>query len=265
MELAERGRDELAELLVREYRAGGGDDGGDQLLAFYATHRAWVRAKVACVRAGELEPGARREAEERHADRLAGLAEQLSWRARGALLLVVCGAAATGKTRLSEALAARSGLTHLNSDVVRKQLAGLAPDERAPLSLYSEEFNLETYRELARRAGAQPRGAIVDATFRRRADRDAFSCALDGAAPSPLFVECHAPASVVAERARRRELDTRRASDATAAIAARQAAEFEALDEVDPGRHLMLRTDRATEATLDEIIAWLDLRLARGD
>ena len=60
MELAEAGRADLATALVDEYRAAGGDDGGDALLGFYAAYRAWVRAKVACLRAGEL-PGGERE------------------------------------------------------------------------------------------------------------------------------------------------------------------------------------------------------------
>jgi predicted kinase len=98
----------------------------------------------------------------------------------------------------------------------------------------------------------------VDATFRRRAHRAAFAEALGGRA---LFVECLAPAAVVAERAARRELDPERVSDATAEIAARQRAEFEPLDEVTPGAHLRVRTDRPVEELLGELEAWLDARL----
>ena len=87
--------------MVDEYRAAGGDDGGDALLGFYAAYRAWVRAKVACLRAGELPGGDRRSAELDHARSLAELAERLSWRARRPLVLVICGGAATGKTHLA--------------------------------------------------------------------------------------------------------------------------------------------------------------------
>jgi predicted kinase len=66
----------------------------------------------------------------------------------------------------------------------------------------------------------------------------------------------------VAERAARRELDPARVSDATAEIAARQRAEFEPLDEVAPGAHLVLRTDRPLDELLAELEAWLDARLA---
>jgi aminoglycoside phosphotransferase family enzyme/predicted kinase len=264
MELVEAGRADLGRALVEEYRAAGGDDGGDALLAFYAAYRAWVRAKVACLRAGELPEGESRRRELDHARGLAALGERLSRRARRPLVMVVCGGAASGKTHLADPLATATGLVHLSSDRVRKELAGLPPERRAPPEAYSDEASLATYRELGARAGAASGGAVVDATFRRRGDRDAFAAGYGDADPAPVFVECRAPAAVIAERARQREHDPRRVSDATAEIAARQLAEFEPLDEVEPGSHLAVRTDRDVRETIDEIEAALDARLARG-
>ena len=83
-----------------------------------------------------------------------GSASDSSWRARRPMVMVVCGGAATGKTRLAESLAAAAGLAHLSSDVVRKQLAGLPPERPAPRSAYSEEASLTTYRELGAAAAA---------------------------------------------------------------------------------------------------------------
>ncbi|HEU0024169.1 MAG TPA: AAA family ATPase [Thermoleophilaceae bacterium] len=266
MELVEADRDDLARALVEEYRDAGGDDGGDALLGFYAAYRAWVRAKVSSVRADELPPGEQRDRELAHARGLGALAERLSWRARRPIVLVVCGASATGKTTLAQALAPASGLVHLSTDVVRKELAGLAPEQHAPASEYSEEASLRTYRELgARAAAAVPAGgAVVDGTFRRRAHREAFASGYGLEGPVPLFVECRVPAAVAAERARGRRLDPRAASDATAEIAARQPAEFEALDEVPSDRHVLVRTDREPDESIDEIEAALDARLGRG-
>ncbi|HET8822716.1 MAG TPA: AAA family ATPase [Thermoleophilaceae bacterium] len=257
MDLIGVGAGRLAEDLIAEYEAAGGDHGGRRLLFFYAAYRAWVRAKVACLRAAELPPGERTGplSEARH---FAEAGRQLAWRARLPLVLVVCGASATGKTHLAEAVASLSGLPRLSSDVVRKQLAGLAPTERAPQVEYAEQANLRTYAELGARAAAAPDGAIVDATFRRAAHRAAFEAAFGGSA---LYVECMAPAGVIAKRAACRELDPERVSDATPAIAARQRSEFEPLDEVPPGAQLALRTDRPVTELLDDVEAWLDLRL----
>lgn len=176
------------------------------------------------------------------------------------LVLVVCGASATGKTYLAAELAAQSGLPLLGSDMIRKELAGLRPTERAPEAVYSEDTSLRTYRELGARAAAAAGGAIVDATFRRRAHRAAFA---DGFGGRASFVECTAPAELVAERAARRQLDPARVSDATPAIAARQRREFEPLDEVAPEAHLLLRTDRPLDDIVGALEDWLDLRLAR--
>lgn len=263
MDLIDAHAEGLAEVLLDEYETGGGDHGGRPLLFFYAAYRAWVRAKVACLRAGELPPGGARSDSLAEARRLAGLARRLAWRARRPLVIVVCGASATGKTHLAEAICALSGMPHLSSDVVRKQLSGLAPEERAPERRYSEEASLSTYRELGALAAARARsGAVVDATFRRRSHRDAFAAAFGGSA---LFVECRAPAPLVAERAAKREGDPKRVSDATPAIAAAQLAEFEPLDELAPERHLMLRTDRPVDEIVDELEAALDARLETPD
>jgi len=266
MELEEAGRADLARALVEEYRTAGGDDGGDAVLGFYAAYRAWVRAKVACLRAGELPLGEPRSCELDHARVLADLGERLSWRARRPLLLVVCGGSATGKTYLARELAQSSGLVHLSSDVVRKELAGLASEQRAPVTEYSEEASLRTYAELGVRAAAavDNGGAVVDATFRRRGDRQAFRDAYADAIPSPVFVECRAPAAVIAERARSREQEPHHTSDATAEIAARQLAEFEPLDEAEPDLHVIVRSDRPVRDLVDEVEAALDARLGRS-
>src|SRR5215218_11049010 len=54
MDLVHSGTDDLAAALVTAHRDAGGDPGDDALLSFFAAYRAWVRAKVACLRAGEL-------------------------------------------------------------------------------------------------------------------------------------------------------------------------------------------------------------------
>lgn len=54
-DLAARGGERFAEVLVRAYRDAGGNPGDDRLIAFYATYRALVRAKVALLRAAQLQ------------------------------------------------------------------------------------------------------------------------------------------------------------------------------------------------------------------
>jgi predicted kinase len=262
MDLHAASASELADVLVDEYTRAGGDCGGDALVSFYAAYRAWVRVKVSCLRADQLPHGAQRSAELAGARGLAQLAERFQWRARRPLVLVVCGRSATGKTMLARELRSRSGLPILNSDVVRKELAGLPPLERAPEREYSEWASLRVYRELGARAAAACSGALVDATFRRRAHRDAFAQGYGSTEPPPHFVECVAPEPILVERALRRLHERGRISDADPAVVGRQARELEPLDEVPARRHLLLRTDRATTDAAAHIEAWLDALLA---
>ena len=105
MDLVHLGQEALASRLVSSYREVYGDPGDDALLHFYAAYRAWVRAKVACLRAEELPeggPGATTSATR----------PGRCWRL-GTVLLgapacpgdVVCGVAASGKTVLASRLA----------------------------------------------------------------------------------------------------------------------------------------------------------------
>ena len=206
-DLVARGAERLAASLVAAYRQAGGDAGDDSLIAFYACYRALVRAKVALIRAGQLTDAGKQQRGRKEGWSLIEVAERFAWRARLPLVIVVCGVPASGKSSLAQAVANQSGLAHLSSDVVRKELARIAPTDRAPHTVYSTEWNARTYAELGRRAAravARDRGVIVDATFRCRADRDSFSAAFESSAPL-LFVECRAPLSVLSARGSARE------------------------------------------------------------
>ena len=261
MDLTAHDGEWVGPLLVSAYRKAGGDCGDDALVSFFAVHRALVRAKIQLLRAAQHPPGS--EPALRARDRAAefvAIAERFSWRSLGPLALVACGAPATGKSFLAGAVAARAGAPVINSDVVRKELAGLRPRERAPAEVYSPESNRRTYRELGRRAAlaldAEP-CVVVDATFRRRDDRAAFRDAFGNRA-RVVFVQCLAPTHVVADRARERELDPRRVSDATLEIAEREGRRWEPLDEIEPSSRIALRTDRDGGQVVTELAERLE-------
>lgn len=264
MDLTSLGGQRFAEMLLTAYREAGGDPGEDRLIAFYASYRAQVRAKVELLRAAQHPSGSAPHGHHSAAARdLLAVAERFAWQARLPLVIAVCGLPASGKSQLAEALSAGSGLPHLSSDVTRKRLAGIEPDRHAPAALYGEEWDRRTYAELGRRAAQQTRsrgGAIVDATFRRRADREAFAETFADAAPV-LFVECQAPRSVLLERAAMRERDRGSASDASLALVAGEAFAWDSLEEVGPDAHLALRSDRPVETLTGDLQALLDRRL----
>lgn len=247
---------EPCERLAAAYRGAGGDLGDPPLLAFLASYRAWVRAKVAL-----FDPD--RSAGRRRAAELHALGHRLAWRARLPLALWVCGGAASGKSTLAAALADVSGLPVVDADRTRKRLAGLSPTERASSEHYSSEFNRRTHRELGAAAAAaidRDGGVIIDATGRHRVDRDSLRDGLGRVGARLVFARCEASEQVLLERARAREADPDRVSDAGVEEVTRQVGGFEPLDEVAEG-------DRAridTEAGIEEQVAAVESLLDRA-
>jgi predicted kinase len=262
MDLARLGAEDSARELIEDYRLAGGDPGDDALVSFFAAYRAWVRAKVACLRALEL-PGrdperARSEAEARQ---LVGLGHRFAWRARRPLLLVISGVAGSGKTTLARRLAEISGWPYVSSDLTRKRLAGLGPTERGSERHYSPELTARTYAEMgsaARSELARHGCAIVDATFHRRSERAAFRDRLGDPSGPLLVVDCTAPAEILFERARRRRLEPDRVSDAGGEVVRRPLAELEPADEGWYGERVELSTARPVEQLVVEVEAFVD-------
>ena len=255
MDLEARGARWAASELFTAYERDGLDCGVPALRSFYATHWALVRAKVALI-AGVEDPARLHEAEG-----LWLLAARLRWRARGPLLVVICGPAATGKSSLAAALSSRAEIAVHASDAVRKRLAGVDPHRRARPEHYSADFTHATYVQLALDATRSLRKdgkAIVDATCRTREDRAALLAGLPDV--TRLFVRCQAPLELARERAERRLDDERRLSDATPQTVEQHFREFEELEEIAPGEVLRMDTTQAIEAQLAGLELELDAR-----
>ncbi|HST40874.1 MAG TPA: AAA family ATPase, partial [Conexibacter sp.] len=264
MDLTALGQPAAAQTLLAAYRDAGGDLGDARLLPFHAIYRAHVRAKVTLLRAAQ-ETGTARVAARAAASALIAVAERFAWQLRLPRLLVVCGVSATGKSRLAAELARRSGRPAISSDTVRKRLVGIAATARAGGDAYTPAVSERTYAELGRAALAAGRaGAIVDATFRRTADRAAFAAELGEHAADVVHVELTAPATVLETRARRRLAEPDRVSDATPEVVRAQAGSFEPLADVPPHRHHLLRSDRSSPRIADALAAALDGTVARS-
>jgi uncharacterized protein len=267
MDLGRLGADDVASRLLAEYRRSGGDPGDDSLIAFLASFRAWVRAKVACLAARDAaRDDSERERSEGEARELLRLGHRFAWSARAPLVLVICGVAASGKSTLATELGAASGWSQVSSDLTRKRLAGVPPTARADPRYYSSEFTERTYREMgksARRSLEQGTGVIVDATFHRRDERDAFRAGLGHPFPRLLFVECRAPAEVLAARVDTRTSKPDRVSDADQAIIEQQLDELEPLQEVPRRQRIQLTTEAPVQELLGEVEAFVD-RLIEG-
>ena len=132
MDLELRGAVTWSGELVHAYATQAEDEALFTLLPFYQCYRAYVRGKVESLKSTEPEIPAE---EQERARQQARRSFRLSYRyARGALtpaLIVVCGQIGTGKSTVAQYLSEQTGFAVLNSDVIRKRLAGLLPTARA--------------------------------------------------------------------------------------------------------------------------------------
>jgi aminoglycoside phosphotransferase family enzyme/predicted kinase len=183
MDLAFRGRRDLAAAFAAAYFAAAGDAGGPALLPFYAAYRAAVRGKVEGMKALEPEvPAAERERAlaTARAHWLLALGE-LESPGRRPCLVLTAGLPGSGKSTLARGLAEAAGFSVIRSDAVRKELAGVPPGERTPggfnEGIYSPGWTERTYAECLRRAEGllfEGQRVLIDAGFRTEARRRTF-------------------------------------------------------------------------------------------
>ncbi len=170
-------------------------------------------------------------------------------------LLIFFGKIASGKSYLAEACARKWGCCYHNSDVARKELAGLAASSRQTsgydTGIYSTDFSRRTYDfliSLARKDFARERKTcvILDASYQSSAERQRI-CLEFAHEAKLLFVYCRCDESVLKIRMEKRLRDPNAVSDGRWEIYLRQKGRFEPPVELPADQLLTLDTDRPLE------------------
>lgn len=265
MDLAHHGRPELAELLTALYAERTGDFGLYQVLDFYQSYRAFVRAKIASIVADDADVTdavrARGHKEARRYYLLALAAGQKPL--VPPRLIVTFGLIASGKSTLAASIRALTGAPVISADRTRKRLlevqATTARHEPAFQGAYGAETTERVYAALhadAERVLRAGRSVVLDASFRARAQRERARLLAQRLGVAVLFVECQCPrATADARLARRAEGPS--VSDGRAEIFDAFAARFEPADELHADEHLTVDTSRPHAETLDAVRARL--------
>lgn len=186
MDFTARGHVDLGRLFINAYLERTGDHASLVLLRWYLVYRALVRARVAAIRASQVEvsSGEWKEAVgdcRLHVD--LGTRYSTPQQPR---LWITHGLSGSGKSTGSEIVVARQGTIRLRSDIERKRHYGLPigyrPTAVESKKIYSTEGNDATYGRMRRLACCILKSGfsvVVDATFLRRQDRDSFRSLAD--------------------------------------------------------------------------------------
>jgi aminoglycoside phosphotransferase family enzyme/predicted kinase len=219
MDLRHRGHRELGDVFIHEYVAASGDADIVRVLPELVRYRAMVRAKVGAIASSEESlPEADRERARSAARRHLRLCAWTLVEEQQARLVIGCGLPASGKTTVLTALAEETGWPRIGTDGVRKELAGLAPEQRLGDEFYATEFSDRTYAEVLRRCTAAEDSAIADGNFGSEARRQQAAAAASMAGKLAQVVEVRVPESVARDRLRHRETMDDRVSDADESV-----------------------------------------------
>jgi hypothetical protein len=213
MDLDYRHRHDLTQRLEATWLNALETEDVSSLLTFYKTYRACVRAKVNALKLSEEEvPLAVREESQRKAYRYYQLALRYALLGSQPTVVVCMGGVGSGKSTLAHTLASWLNLTHLNSDVIRKQQAGLSPFIRLEGTHRTELYNAETtervYTTMIKLADqeTQARGAVVlDATYRNAEHLQSLNDYCQQNALRLLVLHTTAPEEIVRQRLKARE------------------------------------------------------------
>jgi predicted kinase len=267
MDLAWRGRVDLAERLLASYAREADDYDLFSVIDFYESYRAYVRAKIATfLEADSTLPWNVRAHAAEEARRYFLLALSATRRSLVAPTLVaVGGVIASGKSTVAEWIASELGAPIVDADRTRKHMLGVAPtrpvSDAAWSGAYAPEFTERVYGEVLRRAEvvlASGRPVVLDASFRSETmRRDARTLAARLGVPFKL-VECRVSASTCRARLEQRA-NEESVSDGRLAVFDEFVARFEAMDELSASEHLAVDTSLSHEATLSSLRQALEL------
>ncbi len=244
---------EVGSEILEAYLRSSGDQPSQELVPFFKSYRACVRAKVAALRARQSGPDGRRE-QLALARQYLELAETYLAPSAMPLAIVVCGLSGTGKSTLAARVAETLGAELLRTDVIRQKVFrdSSANDQRR---LYTVQSRCQVYDEMLARADTmlqQRLSVVLDGTFLARLAREkAMKIAKERMAMG-LIVHCHCPPEVAWERIAARIAEGSDPSEARPELHEQQRSEEEL--PLDEDRRIEVATTSSIACQLQAVI-----------
>lgn len=182
-------------------------------------------------------------------------------------IVVFFGLIASGKSTLAASWAARHEMVYLNSDLIRKELAGTSAatgrKEALDQGMYSPEFSRRTYDALLTRAEQGWRagqGVVLDGSYQRRHERDLVRKLATRLGVGVVFVLCSCPEAETMRRLAIRSRDVKAISDGRPEIYLAQKTRFEEPEELPDPLLVRLSTTGKINGLLDELDKIFEVR-----
>ena len=241
------------------------------LLDFYKSYRAYVRAKVTSFRLDDPNISTEtRSSTLKEARRYYLLSHYYAKRMNHLLLVVTGGWIGTGKSTIARALAEALGWEWLRTDVLRKELAQVSPLEHRfeefHQGVYSPDFSQKTYQNLFERARnhlESGKSVILDASFKKQADRQMARDLARNTQADFLLIECQCSDEEIKRRLARRAWEKSEPSDGRWELLAEQKKDYDPVEGFDPDLIIFLNTERPLEECLAQIFRHLFMRAGR--
>ena len=255
MDLEQRGHTALARRFLNQYLEEANDYQALNLFLPYAVYRAMVRAKVAAIAAHQHQKDAELSAKSLSTllDYL-HMAERFTRPSGKVPLIAMRGLSGSGKSWLAMRLVEQLGAVRLRSDVERKRLLGLSPEQATHSGVaegaYAPEITQKTYQRL--QALAYPIldagfPVIVDATYLLRSQRASLRRFAQLSGMPYVILDVAAPEPLLRERIAQRHHRERDASEATVAVLEHQLSIAEPLSAEEQQHAILVDSSRTID------------------
>ena len=259
MDLDDHQRPDLAFRALNAYLQQTGDYPGLKVLRYYLVYRAMVRAKVNSIR---LQQHTDQKPSTNQNEFLNYLQLAKNYTHHTTPRLIICyGVSGSGKTTVSQLLLEAIRGIRIRSDVERKRLHGLKPEQRSTSTfkcgLYTAHASQQTYQrlqELALLIIDAGFTTIVDATFLKHEQRNSFQSLARQSGIPFLIIHCTADNDILRQRIVRREKLGRDASEAGLKVLEHQLQNQEPL--VQEELQYSMTIDTGSSINIEQVLQW---------
>jgi len=238
-----------------------------KLLNFYRCYYAYVRGKVISFRLDQKEiPENERQDIAKTAAKYFDLSYNYAARLEKPVLILTAGLMGSGKSYQARTLSKNLGAKVIRTDLLRKEMLSIDPiqqrHEDFGQGIYSDESSRRTYEKIYELAAGyikQGKPVIIDASFKKRTERQK-ACELAKNSGVPFYIiECHCPDDVTKKRLDKRIRENNSISDGRWEIFHEQKADFETINEFSDEFHFKIDTSANPEKERQRIVKKLKL------